>query len=171
MTEYKTLTAIDVRAIRGATSFYVYIDGHDAELTLSKRITRKQTDPFTAAERDASYRVLCNIGSTNTGSAGDSYTPGELQALGAIVRPGDALIWSFRSNGNGYVEHAIIPAGAMDETYHRGGYSALYVDELILTIARRNKTVVRDLVMCRSITPDNTARMRRPINRLVSQAS
>jgi hypothetical protein len=172
MSTRRTLTLDDVRALRAADGFHVWLDGESAELMLTKRNGRKPSrDPFDPpADREVSRRVRCNAGTTRTGSGGADYRPAPLRALALIVRPGDALVWCISENGNGYVRAARIPVGAFEDSPH-DSYDALFVDELTVRVVRtgkdgRDKYVIDGLVMHYSVCPDNSARMTRPINKL-----
>jgi len=170
MTDRRTLTATDIRAMRAADSFALWIDGDIAQLRLGKRAKRAPSDPFRSfATDEGKYDILCDLNSITTGSTCGLYTPPTLRALALIVRPGDCLRWAFRTNNNGYADAAIIPAGTLDHDLR--GYDRLFCDELVVTVIRRAKTgretcILSEFVMAHSLTPDNSARMRRPVSKI-----
>jgi hypothetical protein len=67
---------------------------------------------------------------------------GNWQALCMMIRPDDKVIFHARVNGNRYTED-----------------SELFVDEFAVNIVRKDKVIVRDMVLASTICPDNTARM------------
>lgn len=85
---------------------------------------------------------------------------GAWQLLAHTAKEGDCLTFSCRENSNGYLEKAAIPAGrwSEEERYHHGSYDRLYKDELLVTLTRNDKVIVRELVLTDTICPANTAR-------------
>lgn len=91
------------------------------------------------------------------------YNYGSLDAFRVIVREGDEIRFEFRENGNGYIRAATI---TKENLFSRGGggnycedYDRIHYDELVVSIKRNGKTIVRELPIDHSVCPDNSARM------------
>lgn len=152
-----TLTADDVKAIRKGNDFVVTSDGEIALLS----VTRQGRLDGVFATTEGRREIVCDLNSTQTGCFVMLYRPGNWQALGAIIRTGDRLLFAMRQNNNQYMDAAVIPAGTLDG--HNGGYSSLHVDELLVTVQRtgangKERTVVHEMVLDTSQTPNNSAR-------------
>lgn len=156
------LTKDDVKAIKSADSVVVWFRAAESNVTLSlvkkvkavagfegdNEVRREITDPQdTYCPYQASFCMLW----TNYGA---------WQLLAHTVREGDCLTFSCRENSNGYLEKASIPAGRWsdEERYHHGSYDRLYRDELLVTLSRGRKVLVRELVLADTVCPANTAR-------------
>jgi hypothetical protein len=151
------LTREDIKAMRAANRYSVTINGDGVRIGLVKEIRRRTNDGF-GDERNELRREFNANGGLHQAVAGfyAHFPSGAWQALCAIVRPGDSLHFHARTNGNGYLDAAVIPAGKLE--HHTFGYSELFNDELCVSIMRKAKTIVRDMVLAHSICPDNSAR-------------
>ncbi len=158
-----TLTKDDVKAIKEAQTFIVYLRRDEGTFTLKKRVSKKN-ELFTVEEDYARYEMKLEDDQItlprdeNRATFVSLYADGAWDALKRLVRVGDRLIFRARENGNGYLNAAIIPAGALKEDFHHGGYDRLFVDELSVSIVRNGRMIVREMVVESSICPDNTAR-------------
>ena len=157
------LTKDDVKAIKEAQTFIVYLRRDEGSLTLKKKI-RKKDLLFTTDEDYARYEMkLENDQITlprdhNRATFVSLYADGAYDALKRLIRVGDKLIFRARENGNGYIDAAIIPPGALKEDFHLGGYDALFVDELTVSIVRNGRMIVREMVVESTVCPNNSAR-------------
>jgi hypothetical protein len=157
------LTREDVKAIKSADAVSVWFRAAEGEVRLclikklkpvagfegeEGEVRRTLTDPQSAWQPyQASFAMLWT-----------SY--GAWQLLAHTVREGDCLTFSCRENSNGYLGKATIPAGkwSEEERYHHGSYDRLYKDELLVSLTRNGKVIVRELVLEDTIAPANTAR-------------
>jgi len=154
------LTKEDVQAIKQADRFVVRLDNGTAKLEAIKRIRAKKDGPFSSEETELRFTIEGPAHSNVSATFVCLYPHGQWEALALIVRPGDELKFSARTNGNGYLEAAVIPAGKLE--HHYSGYDKLYHDELTVSVFRsangRSKTIIREMILDDSICPDNSAR-------------
>jgi hypothetical protein len=149
MSDYIALTLDDIRAMKQASRFSVRIDNDGAHVRLTKELPVRKTGPFCGGgeRQEVGREFNANIWSTTCGRFYASHCDGAWRALSLLARPGDMLLFEMRVNNNGYVDKA-----------------HLFHDELLVTLLRRGKlgkrdiTIVRDLVLMTSITPENSAR-------------
>jgi hypothetical protein len=160
------LSAEDCAAIRGATSYVVWLQGETVQLTLTrKERTPARKDGYERTDLERSRTIVGAAGTLTRATFVQLYAQGAWQALARIVRAGDVLrFYAAEDNSNGYLRAASIPAGAMHEDggHHAYGYDRLYVDECCVDVVRQGRRVVERLVLCYSICPQNSARAVEP---------
>lgn len=156
------LTKEDLRALRVATSAVVRVQKDGTTFELLKET--KDKDGFAGSDQ-LRYEIPCETRSPRYHRGGYGIEilyaySGAFQVLQRFLREGDVLSFSMGENGNGYSAAAVVLQDRLDRPeWHPGGYDRLHVDELLVTITRGGKVLVRDLVLETSVGVDNTARM------------
>ena len=150
----------DIKAMKAADRVAIKLSDATGQFTLIKDIRQVNTGVFELEgnSHEARRTLQGAIGTTTEAWFYISYAKscGQWQALCAIVRPGDQVELRARENNNNYLDAAEIPHGKLGE-YH-GRYEKLHHDECLVTIVRKDKRIVRDLLLVWSVCPDNTAR-------------
>jgi hypothetical protein len=168
------LTKDDIAAIRQADRLYAHVrPGENSTITAVKTLypqDRERKGPFTTNERERQREIATDSRQTtdcpNTMRAFFSvpcgqFGDGNMGVLALMLRPGDRLVLSARTNENGYVRAASIQRGRLEHS-PSDAYDRIYVDELTAEIVRvkdeREHTIARNVVIAMSICPDNSAR-------------
>ncbi len=155
------LTKDDVKAIKQADSMVVWFraDEGTVRLRLTKKL--KGSSAFDG-ENEVSRLIEDKQETWEPFQAVFSLSfahYGAWQLLAHTVREGDELTFTCQENSNGYLEKAMIPGDRWgDERRFHGTYDRLYHDELLVTVRRGNKELVRELVLQDSTCPQNSAR-------------
>jgi hypothetical protein len=153
------LSREDCAAMRKTSRYVVRLEGHTARLELKREAKIKAADGFARTSVDLTRTIAGEAGTLTRATFVELYAGGSWQALARLVRAGDVLrFYAADDNSNGYLQAAIIPAGAMESSYHGAGYPRLYVDELRVDVVRKDRAIVRGLLLTYSICPQNSAR-------------
>jgi len=151
ITDSYKLTADDCKALKQATSYSFNLnrDGADRRTTIRcyRKLARAAIGPFERQEKEAEYTIAITPYVTTEAHFYMMFRRGTMDAIAALVRPGDVLRMGAGPNNNQYMDRA--------ELYH---------DELTITIIRpgkagaRDRRIVNELVVMSSQCPQNTAR-------------
>ena len=155
------LTTDDIAALRSASRMVVRFTGDSAELECIRELPRRVVKGYdTAAPEEVRRTISIRSHWRGTACFVSCYIRGAWQALALVARPGDEVIGRCSENGNGYLNRAIIPAETWtgDEMRYHGCYTSLHHDCCWITLRRKGKTLIHDLMVESSICPDNTAR-------------
>lgn len=159
-----TLTADDCRAMRAATSVVVHIADGRTRLTLNKdtRRPKARRDGFTEPQQTLERELFGTAPPETIADFVLMYANhhGNWRALCQLVRPGDVLTWYADDTGheNQYLRAAVIPAGALSDTYHPAGYDRIYIDVLGVNIERKGRQILQGFDLLFTVCPNNTAR-------------
>ena len=146
------ITTSDLQAIKGATAYSVSL-GPVSTLECIQKRDRRSRGVFSAQAEELRYSVTLDAFDGRAHFYA-MYPGGTWDALRLILRVGDELTFHARDNSNQYEQRAMAPIGRMDS----GTFDGLHHDELVATIRRNGKAIVRDMVLMSSVCPDNSAR-------------
>lgn len=154
------LTADDITAIRTASRIVVRFKDQTAQIECTRQIRPKTVKGYESELTELKREIPIRSRWMGKAVFMSHFNSGAWQALSLILRPGDELYGRCSENGNGYLDKAVIPAEAWtgDSARYHGYYGSLHHDCCWLSIGRKDKTVIHDLLMIDSICPNNSAR-------------